>query len=135
MAESSTSLLDLPPHLLYKILIQAPLSALDLVHVEASCFSFRAPHGLLPLRFKSVVEIAALDLCNAHPLYSLLPPLYRMQLLRRCGSNWKMLLRFLQSMEQANGLVSTPKGKVHSSFCLVVTHIMLQNRQALLLYS
>ncbi|KAI5055924.1 hypothetical protein GOP47_0029445 [Adiantum capillus-veneris] len=111
-SSSTTTFQDLPPHLLYKILIQGSLSVLDLVHVEATCYAFRAAPGLLPLRFKSIVEIAVVDLCNAHPLYSLLPPLHRKQLLRRCGCNWKMLLRYLQSTEQANGMVSTPKGKV-----------------------
>lgn len=112
MAKRITSFQDLPPHLLYKILLQGSLTALDLVHVEATCYAFRAAPGLLPLRFKSIVEIAAVDLCKAHPLYALLPPLHCTQLLRRCGYNWKMLLRYLQSIDQANGLVLTPKGKV-----------------------
>ncbi|MCO5550641.1 hypothetical protein L7F22_004130 [Adiantum nelumboides] len=110
--EKCSGLQDLPPHLLYEILTEGSFSVLDLVHVEATCYAFRSATGLLPLRFKSIVEIAAVDLCKAHPLYSSLPPSHRKKLLRRCGSSWKMLLRYLQSFDQANGLVLTPKGKV-----------------------
>eukprot|EP00249_Psilotum_nudum_P011414 c23158_g1_i2 orf=819-2285(+) len=112
MADGSSALQGLPAHLLHEIFTKSHLSAADLARLEASCYAFRAEYGMLPYRFKSVPELAAFHSCQTYFLFSVMPYQFRSQLLNRCGGNWKLVLRFLQCVEQAYGCVSASTGNI-----------------------
>lgn len=112
MGDSPSALQELHPHLLHEILIRSRLTAADLARLEACCYCFRATFGTVPYRLQSVPELAAFHLCQTDPLFSLLQLQHRCQLLDRCGDNWKLVLRFLQRVEQASGSVVTSKDTI-----------------------
>ncbi|GLJ16737.1 hypothetical protein SUGI_0288000 [Cryptomeria japonica] len=112
MADRLGSLQELPIHLIQEILSNGQLSAADLARLEASCYAFRESYGFLPSRFKSMPELAAFQSCLADTMFFAMSLASRTELLNRCGSNWKLVLRFLQSVRQAFGSVETPKGNV-----------------------
>lgn len=123
MAEESglRSLEELPTHLLQEILSNGQLSAADLARLEASCYTFRASygngHGFVTYRgggggLKSMPELAAFQSCVADRMFSAMPLSCQTELVNRCRGNWKLVLRFLQSVHQAFFSVDTPKGNV-----------------------
>eukprot|EP01018_Ginkgo_biloba_P023442 Gb_13972 [translate_table: standard] len=112
MADRLCALQELPSDLLQEILSKGHLSAADLARLESSCYTFRASYGFSPSRFKSMPELAAFHLCLADAVFSAMPSPCRTELLNRCEGNWKLVLRFLQSVQQAFGSVETPKGNV-----------------------
>lgn len=113
MANRAICLEELPAHLLLEILNSGRLQAADLARIEASCRTFRGCQGLIfPSKFASLVEFSAFQLCRSHPMFQALPLTSRSEIFDRCGGKWKLVLRFLQSVEQAFGAVETPTGNV-----------------------
>ncbi|KAI3457479.1 hypothetical protein Pfo_014142 [Paulownia fortunei] len=106
----SSSIDDLPLHLILEILTSGRLSAVDLVCLELTSRTFWASHGLFPKKFRSLVDFAAFRLCGLHPIYSSLQDIARNELYNRCNGNWKRVLRFLQSVEQSSDMVQTSAG-------------------------
>ncbi|KAL3687750.1 hypothetical protein R1sor_014059 [Riccia sorocarpa] len=103
---------QLPNHLLQKILQLGDLGAADLASLEVSCYTFRAPLGLGPIRFKSMTENVAYQACQSDGLFRRLPQVKQSQLVNRCQGNWKWVLRFLKAFHQAASGVSTTDGNV-----------------------
>ena len=110
------SLEELPLHLIMEIFTSGQLSASDFASAEISSRMFRNSHEMFPQKFRSMIDFAAFSLCAAHPLFASLSPNSRTDLLDRCHGNWKMVLRFLQSIEQSSGTVTTSSGNVQSRF-------------------
>ncbi|RWW24840.1 hypothetical protein BHE74_00014016 [Ensete ventricosum] len=113
---------ELPAHLILEILSCGRLGAVDLACLETTCRMFNGAHGLLPDKFRSMVEFAAFHICMTHTIFGSLPQSARTDLLGRCHGNWKKVLRFLQSVEQSSCSVETSAGNVftcgdNSSFC------------------
>lgn len=106
----SISIEDLPSHLILEILSCGRLSSVDLVFLELTCRTFGGSHGLHPSKFRSLVELAAFQLCSSHPIYSSMSAKLKKEIFDRCGGNWKRLLRFLQSVEQSSNMVETSSG-------------------------
>ncbi|XP_068645480.1 ultraviolet-B receptor UVR8 isoform X1 [Aristolochia californica] len=106
----SFSIEELPSHLILDILTSGCLCAADLASLESSCRMFRGCHGLYPLKYPSMAEFAAFELCKAHSIFSCLPPNAQKELFDRCGGIWKRVLRFLQSVERSCGIVETSAG-------------------------
>lgn len=98
MAEtpSLVSFGNLPYHLILEVLISGRLSPIDLVNIELTSKVFG--WGLYSSDFKSVADYAASRLCSMHPIYMGLSLNNQKRLVARCKSNWKRVLRFLQSM-------------------------------------
>ncbi|KAA8523875.1 hypothetical protein F0562_010298 [Nyssa sinensis] len=88
------------------------LSAVDLVCLELTSRTFRGSHGLFPQKFRSLVDFAAFQLCNSHPIYAPLGLNAQKELFNRCSENWKRVLRFLQSVEQSSDMVETSSGNM-----------------------
>lgn len=109
---NSSSMDDLPFHLILEILISGRLSAMDLVCLELTSRTFWGSHGLFPQKFRSLVDFAAFRLCESHPIYTSLGYSARNELYSRCKGNWKRVLRFLQSVEQSSHMVQTSTGNV-----------------------
>ncbi|KAG6536812.1 hypothetical protein ZIOFF_001881 [Zingiber officinale] len=103
---------DLPAHLILEILSSGQLCASDLACFETTCRMFSGVHALEPIQFLSIVEFAACRHCEDNSIFSSLPPDARSKLLRRCGDNWKKVLRFLQSVEQSFSSVKTSAGEM-----------------------
>ncbi|RRT69119.1 hypothetical protein B296_00036878 [Ensete ventricosum] len=113
---------ELPAHLILEILSCGRLGAVDLACLETTCRMFNGAHGLLPDKFRSMVDFAAFNICMTHTIFGSLPQSARTDLLGRCHGNWKKVLRFLQSVEQSSCSVETSAGNVftcgdNSSFC------------------
>ncbi|KAA8526845.1 hypothetical protein F0562_008926 [Nyssa sinensis] len=106
------SIEKLPSHLIFEILTSGRLSAVDLVCLELTSRTFRESHGLFPHKFRSLVEFAAFQLCNSHPIYAPLGLSAQKELFNRCSENWKRVLRFLQSVEQSSDMVQTSAGNM-----------------------
>lgn len=111
----SISIEDLPSHLILEILSCDRLSSVDLISLELTSRIFGGSHGLHPSKFRSLVELAAFQLCGSHPIYSSMSVKSKKEIFDRCGGNWKRLLRFLQSVEQSSDIVKTSAGNV--CFC------------------
>ncbi|XP_073025431.1 ultraviolet-B receptor UVR8 [Primulina eburnea] len=107
----SISMDDLPVHLILEILASGRLSAADLVCLELTSRTFCSCHGLFPQKFRSLVDFAAFRLCELNPMYVSMRDRARDELFNRCGGNWKLTLRFLQSVEQSTDMVQTSAGK------------------------
>lgn len=103
---------ELPSHIVLEILTSGRLSGVDLVYLELASSIFGKSQGLYPLKFRSLADLAAFQLCVSHSVYAPLSPDTRNELFDRCGGNWKRVLRFLQSVEQASDIVETPAGNV-----------------------
>ncbi|GMH14386.1 hypothetical protein Nepgr_016227 [Nepenthes gracilis] len=108
----AVSIDELPSHLILEILTSGTLSGVDLVCLELTSRTFGGSHGFYPLRLRSLVDLAAFQLCGSHPIYAPMNSDARKQLFDRCGGNWKRLLRFLQSVEQASDIVKTSAGNM-----------------------
>lgn len=107
----------LPAHIIHYILFEGGLGPIDLASLEATCYMFRAAAGFEPCRFKSIAELAARHSCHRQPLFLRMPRHARLQLLARCDGNWKLVLRFLQALEQASqgGVATSTSHKTVSS--------------------
>ncbi|CAD5170601.1 unnamed protein product [Musa acuminata subsp. malaccensis] len=103
---------ELPAHLILEILSCGRLGAVDLASLETTCRMFSGAHGLLPNKFRSMVEFAAFHICMTHTIFGSLPQSARTDLLGRCHGNWKKVLRFLQSVEQSSCSVETSAGNM-----------------------
>lgn len=118
----STSMEDLPVHLILEILMSGRLAVIDLISLELTSRTFRGTHGLFPKKFKSLVDYAAFQLCGLSSIYASLHCNAQEELLKRCNGNWKRLLRFLMAVEQSSDMVETSAGnvlflwKTHNSF-------------------
>ncbi|KAF8409287.1 hypothetical protein HHK36_005361 [Tetracentron sinense] len=106
----SVSIGEFPSHLILEILCSGRLSAADLASLEQTSRIFRGSHGLFPHKFQSLVDFAAFQLCESHPIYGPMPSNSRKELFDRCSGNWKRMLRFLQSVEQSSDMVETSAG-------------------------
>ncbi|XP_052178556.1 ultraviolet-B receptor UVR8 isoform X2 [Diospyros lotus] len=105
---------DLPSHLILEILSSGRLSAVDLVSLELTSRTFRGTHGLFPQKFRSLVDFAAFQSCEFHPIYASMGPNARKELYDRCSGNWKRVLRFLQSVQQSSNIVETSAGNIRT---------------------
>lgn len=103
---------ELPSHLILEILCSGKLSAMDLVSLEFTSKTFGARNGIYPLKFKSLVDFAAFQLCDSHAIFSQMVLNSQNELYDRCGGNWKRVLRFLQSLEQSSDMVETSLGNM-----------------------
>lgn len=103
---------ELPSHLILEILSSGRLSAVDLVCLELTSRTFGGSQGLYPKKFRSLVDLAAFQLCVSHSIYSRLSRNAQRELRDRCGGNWKRVLRFLLSVEQSSDIVETSAGNV-----------------------
>lgn len=110
MGDQSSSMEDLPLHLILEILACARLRAMDLVCLELASKTFRANPGLFPHKFRSFVDFAAFKLCGIHPIYLTLGHDSKDELLNRCDGNWKRVLHFLQAVHQSSEMVHTSSG-------------------------
>lgn len=108
----STTMEDLPIHLILEILTSGRLAVIDLISLELTSRTFRGTHGLFPKKFKSLVDYAAFQLCGLSPIYASLNGNAQEELLNRCNDNWKRLLRFLQAVEQSSDMVETSAGNM-----------------------
>ncbi|KAK9131748.1 hypothetical protein Scep_011276 [Stephania cephalantha] len=108
----SVSIEELPSHLLIEILSSGRLSAVDLACLEQTSRIFRGSNGVFPLKFRSLVDYVAFQLCDSHPIYRHLPSNARKELFERCSCEWKRVLRFLQAVEQASDVVETSAGNM-----------------------
>ncbi|KAG9150028.1 hypothetical protein Leryth_010082 [Lithospermum erythrorhizon] len=107
----SIMLEELPLHLILEILTSGRLSAVDLVCLQLTATLFKGSNLLpFPLKFGSLVDFAAFQLCQSHNLYISMKLSAQEELLNRCNGNWKRLLRFLQSLEQSSDMVHTTAG-------------------------
>lgn len=106
------SIEELPSHLILEILSSGRLSALDLACLELTSRTFAGSHGLYPHKFRSLVDLAAFQLCVSHSIYSRMESNAQRELFDRCAGKWKRVLRFLQSVEQSSGMVETSAGNV-----------------------
>ncbi|KAL9236401.1 hypothetical protein vseg_011077 [Gypsophila vaccaria] len=107
-----SSIDELPSHILLEILTRGRLSAVDLVRIEMSCtlFGGNCKGMFYPLKFRSLVDMAAAQLCDSNPLFGPLSLNLKTDLFARCSANWKRLLRFLHSLHQASDIVDTSAG-------------------------
>uniref|UniRef100_A0A7C9DLQ9 RCC1-like domain-containing protein n=1 Tax=Opuntia streptacantha TaxID=393608 RepID=A0A7C9DLQ9_OPUST len=103
---------DLPSHLMLEILTSGRLSAVDLVCAELASAAFRGSEGVYPLKFRSLVDLAAAQLCASHPIFFPMSSEAKGTLFNRCDQNWKRVLRFLQSVQQASDIVETSAGNM-----------------------
>ena len=108
----STSFADLPSHLIFEVLTSGRLSARDLVCLELTCKMFGGSHELYPLKFRSLVDFAAFQLCISHSIYSRMGGDSQKQLFDRCQGKWKRVFRFLQLVEKSSNIVETSEGNV-----------------------
>ncbi|XP_022981290.1 ultraviolet-B receptor UVR8-like isoform X1 [Cucurbita maxima] len=106
----STSFADLPSHLIFEVLTSGRLSARDLVCLELTCKMFGGSHELYPLKFRSLVDFAAFQLCISHSIYSRMGMDSQKQLFDRCQGKWKRVFRFLQLVEKSSNIVETSEG-------------------------
>nr|VDD52478.1 unnamed protein product [Brassica oleracea] len=107
------SLEDLPSHLILEVLTSGRLNAVDLLSLELTSKVFGGSSGLsYPLKFRSLVDYAASQLCSVHPVYVGMGLTTQKELFANCEGNWKRLLRFLQSVEQSSDMVQTSAGNM-----------------------
>ncbi|KAK8996694.1 hypothetical protein V6N11_081959 [Hibiscus sabdariffa] len=61
---------DLPSHLILEILTSGKrLTAADLVSLELTSRTFGGNHGVYPTKFRSLVDLAAFQLCTTNGIY------------------------------------------------------------------
>ncbi|KAK9006067.1 hypothetical protein V6N11_035116 [Hibiscus sabdariffa] len=64
------SIEDLPSHLILEILTSGKrLTAADLVSLELTSRTFGGNHGVYPTKFRSLVDLAAFQLCTTNGIY------------------------------------------------------------------
>jgi len=122
---------ELPSHLILEILCSGKLSAMDLVSLEFTSKTFGARNGIYPLKFKSLVDFAAFQLCASHAIFSQMALNSQNELYDRCGGNWKRVLRFLHSLEQSSDMVETSLGNVlffslYKPLCFIVMFVFFR---------
>ncbi|KAI4320744.1 hypothetical protein MLD38_034189 [Melastoma candidum] len=103
---------DLPLHLILEILSCGRLSAVDLVSLELSSKMFRGSQACHPLMFRSLVDLAASQVCESHPVYRPMSLGLKEELFERCQGNWTRMLRFLQMVEQSSSIVENSSGNM-----------------------
>ncbi|KAA3453030.1 putative E3 ubiquitin-protein ligase HERC3 [Gossypium australe] len=104
---------DLPSHLILEILTSGKrLSAIDLVSLELTSRTFGGYHGVYPTKCRSLVDLAAFQLCMTNGIYVGMSCSSQRDIFERCDGNWKRLLRFLQSVEQSSDMVQTSAGNI-----------------------
>ncbi|MBA0693238.1 hypothetical protein Goari_010735 [Gossypium aridum] len=104
---------DLPSHLILEILTSGKrLSAVDLVSLELTSRTFGGCHGVYPSKCRSLVDLAAFQLCMTNGIYIGMNCSSQRDIFERCDGNWKRLLRFLQSVEQSSDMVQTSAGNI-----------------------
>ncbi|MBA0722080.1 hypothetical protein Golax_009562 [Gossypium laxum] len=104
---------DLPSHLILEILTSGKrLSAVDLVSLELTSRTFGGCHGVYPTKCRSLVDLAAFQLCMTNGIYIGMNCSSQRDIFERCDGNWKRLLRFLQSVEQSSDMVQTSAGNI-----------------------
>ncbi|MBA0747032.1 hypothetical protein Gogos_009500 [Gossypium gossypioides] len=104
---------DLPSHLILEILTSGKrLSAVDLVSLELTSRTFGGCHGVYPTKCRSLVDLAAFQLCMTNGIYIGMSRSSQRDIFERCDGNWKRLLRFLQSVEQSSDMVQTSAGNI-----------------------
>lgn len=104
---------DLPSHLILEILTSGKrLSAVDLVSLELTSRTFGGCHGVYPTKCRSLVDLAAFQLCMTNGIYIGMNCSSQRDIFERCDGNWKRLLRFLQSVEQSSDMVQTSAGNM-----------------------
>ncbi|WRX29650.1 Regulator of chromosome condensation [Theobroma cacao] len=107
------SIEELPSHLILEILTSGKrLSAVDLVSLELTSRTFGGSHGIYPTKFRSLVDLAAFQLCATNEVYSGMSWSSQREVFDRCDGNWKRVLRFLQSVEQSSDMVQTSAGNM-----------------------
>ncbi|KAK8626387.1 hypothetical protein V6N13_134034 [Hibiscus sabdariffa] len=105
------SIEDLPSHLILEILTSGKrLTAADLVSLELTSRTFGGNHGVYPTKFRSLVDLAAFQLCTTNGIYIGMSCSNQREVFGRYNGNWKRILRFLQSMEQSSDMVQTSAG-------------------------
>lgn len=117
------SIEELPSHLIFEILTSGRLSAVDLAHLELTSKTFGGSHGLYPQKFRSLVDLAASQLCALHSIYAGMSRNVQIELLNRCNGNWKRVLRFLQSVEHSSDIVET---SADADYNWKISHIAYQ---------
>ncbi|KAK8579216.1 hypothetical protein V6N12_069545 [Hibiscus sabdariffa] len=109
----SFSIDDLPSHLILEILTSGKqLSAVDLVSLELTSRTFWGSLGVYPTKCRSLVDLAACQLCTTHGIYTGMSCSSQRDVFERCDGNWKRVLRFLQSVEQSSDMVRTSAGNM-----------------------
>ncbi|KAK8691276.1 hypothetical protein V6N13_074791 [Hibiscus sabdariffa] len=104
----SFSIDDLPSHLILEILTSGKqLSAVDLVSLELTSRTFGGSFGVYPTKCRSLVDLAAFQLCTMNGIYTGMSCSCQRDVFERCDGNWKRVLRFLQSVEQSSDMVRT----------------------------
>ncbi|MBA0625386.1 hypothetical protein Godav_010589 [Gossypium davidsonii] len=104
---------DLPSHLILEILTSGKrLSAVDLVSLELTSRTFGGCHGVYPTKCRSLVDLAAFQLCMTNGIYIGMNCSSQRDIFERCDGNWKRLLRFLQSVELSSDMVQTSAGNM-----------------------
>lgn len=104
---------DLPSHLILEILTSGKrLSAVDLVSLELTSRTFGGCHDVCPTKCRSLVDLAAFQLCMTNGIYIGMNCSSQRDIFERCDGNWKRLLRFLQSVEQLSDMVQTSAGNM-----------------------
>ncbi|CAH8362235.1 unnamed protein product [Eruca vesicaria subsp. sativa] len=112
---------DLPSHLILEVLTSGRLNAVDLLNLELTSKVFGGSSGVLyPLKFRSLADYAASQLCSVHPVYMGMGLATQKELFANCEGNWKRVLRFLQSVEMSSDMVQTYAGNVWFSFCFSI---------------
>ncbi|KAE8692287.1 putative E3 ubiquitin-protein ligase HERC2-like isoform X2 [Hibiscus syriacus] len=104
---------DLPSHLILEILTSGKrLRAVDLASLELTSRTFGGSHGVYPTKCRSLVDLAAFQLCTTNETYIGMSYSNQRGVFERCGGNWKRVLRFLQSVEQSSDMVQTSAGNM-----------------------
>lgn len=115
------------PSIVLHVLTGCNLDPQDLAKLEATCTFFRQPAHFAPDHELSLAELAALDMCEKRAIFKRMTIEQRLDLKRRCGRSWKLVLRFLLAGEvcyrreksqaiagPGHSLVVTSKGDVYS---------------------
>ncbi|KAK1403234.1 hypothetical protein POM88_002839 [Heracleum sosnowskyi] len=86
------------------VLGSCDLDAQDLADLEATCFFFRKPAEIFaPDHELSLVELAALDICDKRAIFKPMKTDETQELKQRCGGSWKLVMRFLWAGEACYG--------------------------------
>ncbi|XP_039061088.1 ultraviolet-B receptor UVR8-like isoform X2 [Hibiscus syriacus] len=106
---------DLPSHLILEILTSGKRSsAVDLVSLELTSRTFGGSHGVYPTKCRSLVDLAAFQLCTTNETYIGMSCSNQRSAFERCDGNWKRVLRFLQSVEQSSDIMQITIGRYHT---------------------
>nr|XP_010929984.1 ultraviolet-B receptor UVR8 isoform X2 [Elaeis guineensis] len=87
------------PSIVLHVLTACNLDPQDLANLEATCTFFRKPANFAPDFELSISELAALDMCQKRAIFKPMKNEEREYLKQRCGSSWKLVLRYLLAGE------------------------------------